>query len=228
MNYSLTSLFAILGQIAAGLTALAVVWKFIGKPIVQGFKRISEVYIAVDNINKEFQRNGGGSLRDAVDRIEKTTTHQEERQRILLGLVPFGVIETDTKGHVTFVNRTYLRWTGKEEHELLGEGWVSIIHPDDRERIVREWREAVEQLRSFESRFKLISANGASYIVYSRAIPMYSKQVGRPILGYVAIIAKCMGDVECPLYDGGLPTDASCVWNGCILDPQRVKYEGPK
>lgn len=215
MTLNIHQFFVLLGQVAAALTAAGVVYRFVIRPVASTLRKITAVYEKVDRLSIEFQRNGGGSLRDAIDRIEATTMKQDERQRILLGIVPFGIAETTSEGKLVFANRTYLRWTEREEREVLGDGWVNVIHPEDRERVRNEWDEAWRSHRAYEGHFRMISQTGEAFPVFCRAIPMYSDPLRLRTLGYVAILIRCGGPTECPLHDEPVSTGFKCVWEGC-------------
>jgi PAS domain S-box-containing protein len=65
------------------------------------------------------------------------------------------------------------RWiTGQTVEEFLGNGWLDSIHPEDRERVEREWRECLRSGRIFDDRFRM-RARGGSYRHYDvRAVPI--------------------------------------------------------
>ena len=65
------------------------------------------------------------------------------------------------------------RWiTGQTVEEFLGNGWLDSIHPEDRERVERDWRECLRTGRIFDDRFRM-RARGGSYRHYDvRAVPI--------------------------------------------------------
>ena len=65
------------------------------------------------------------------------------------------------------------RWiTGQTVEEFLGNGWLDSIHPEDRERVERDWRESLRTGRIFDDRFRM-RARGGSYRHYDvRAVPI--------------------------------------------------------
>jgi PAS domain S-box-containing protein len=65
------------------------------------------------------------------------------------------------------------RWiTGQTVEEFLGNGWLDSIHPEDRERVERVWRECLRTGRIFDDRFRM-RARGGSYRHYDvRAVPI--------------------------------------------------------
>src|SRR4029078_11817871 len=65
------------------------------------------------------------------------------------------------------------RWiTGQSEQEYTGFGWLESIHPEDRERVERGWRECVRTGKLFDDRYR-IATKGGSYRHYDvRAVPI--------------------------------------------------------
>jgi PAS domain S-box-containing protein len=65
------------------------------------------------------------------------------------------------------------RWiTGQTVEEFLGNGWLDSIHPEDRERVERDWRECLRTGRIFDDRFRM-RARGGSYRHYDvRGVPI--------------------------------------------------------
>lgn len=65
------------------------------------------------------------------------------------------------------------RWiTGQTVEEFLGDGWLDSIHPEDRERVERGWRECLRTGRVFDDRFRM-RARGGAYRHYDvRAVPI--------------------------------------------------------
>jgi len=69
-------------------------------------------------------------LTSTVDRLQNA----EARFRTAFVNSAIGVAMTDASGRFVNVNRTFCRLTGYSEGELKQRDWVSITHPDDRER----------------------------------------------------------------------------------------------
>ena len=65
------------------------------------------------------------------------------------------------------------RWiTGQTVEEFLGNGWLDSIHPEDRERVERDWRDCLTTGRIFDERFRM-RTRGGSYRHYdARAVPI--------------------------------------------------------
>jgi PAS domain S-box-containing protein len=65
------------------------------------------------------------------------------------------------------------RWiTGQSAEDYIGHGWLDSIHPEDRERVERDWRECVRTGKVFDDRYR-IRAKSGSYRHYDvRAVPI--------------------------------------------------------
>jgi PAS domain S-box-containing protein len=65
------------------------------------------------------------------------------------------------------------RWiTGQSPEQYAGFGWLDVVHPEDRERVERDWRECVRTGKIFDDRYRIRTKNG-SYRHYDvRAVPI--------------------------------------------------------
>jgi PAS domain S-box-containing protein len=65
------------------------------------------------------------------------------------------------------------RWiTGQSAEGYIGHGWLESIHPEDRERVERDWRECVRSGKVFDDRYRIRTKSG-SYRHYDvRAVPI--------------------------------------------------------
>ena len=65
------------------------------------------------------------------------------------------------------------RWiTGQTEEEFLDGGWLDSIHPEDRDRVQRDWRESLRSGRIFDDRFRMRTKAGAYRHYDVRAVPI--------------------------------------------------------
>jgi diguanylate cyclase (GGDEF)-like protein len=54
----------------------------------------------------------------------------------------------------------------------MGHGWFDAVHPDDHDRIAREWANAVAHGRPFKSEFRYLHSDGASTSLYLEMVPI--------------------------------------------------------
>jgi PAS domain S-box-containing protein len=114
-----------------------------------------------------------GSVRSIIHQVEDVTAEIRERQKVaeakagearlreLADAIPGLVFETDAEGRNTYVNGQYCAYTGRPLSALLGHGWREAIHPDDWERALAGWLEAVHTGQPFETECRIRRADGA-------------------------------------------------------------------
>ncbi len=78
-------------------------------------------------------------LQDLYESLQSS----EDRLRRVINTIPAHVWSTLPDGSVDFINRRLLESTGLSIEALLGSGWHSVIHPDDRTRYIDRWRSAL-------------------------------------------------------------------------------------
>ena len=97
---------------------------------------------------KEQLSNELARLRRRVAELETTQSERrpteevlqetEERFRTLSASAPVGIYLTDAQGRCTYANARLLTMSGLTLEESLGYGWGQVIHPDDREAVLKE------------------------------------------------------------------------------------------
>lgn len=78
-------------------------------------------------------------LQDLYESLQSS----EDRLRRVINTIPAHVWSTLPDGSVDFINQRLLESTGLSIEALLGSGWQSIVHPDDRGRYIARWRSAL-------------------------------------------------------------------------------------
>jgi PAS domain S-box-containing protein len=88
----------------------------------------------------------GRVFNDTARRLQnlyESLQSSEDRLRRVINTIPAHVWSTLPDGSVDFINQRLLESTGLSIAALLGSGWLSIIHPDDRTRFTAAWRSAL-------------------------------------------------------------------------------------
>src|ERR1700730_14427926 len=111
---------------------------------------------------------------DVTDRQNsaEAVRRSEERYRSLVQAGAQVVWVTTPTGAIAEDSPEW-RWiTGQTLEEYLGNGWLDAIHPEDRERVERDWRDCVQAGKVFDSRYRVRTKTG-SYRHYDvRAVPI--------------------------------------------------------
>ena len=103
---------------------------------------------------------------------EEAVRRSEERYRSLVQAGAQVVWVTTPTGEIAEDSQEW-RWiTGQSLEEYLGNGWLDAIHPEDRERVERDWQECVRAGKVFDNRYRVRTKTG-SYRHYDvRAVPI--------------------------------------------------------
>jgi diguanylate cyclase (GGDEF)-like protein/PAS domain S-box-containing protein len=115
-----------------------------------------------------------GSAQDVTQ--TRLTERRLRRQRAAMEAVNdaalVGLFHTDASGDWTYVNSTYERISGLHAAQAVNGGWLDAVHPDDRERVAREWDAAVEQGLRYRSEHRYAHDDGRVSWVQVQAAPI--------------------------------------------------------
>jgi PAS domain S-box-containing protein len=93
-----------------------------------------------------------------------------QRLRFVTESMPQKVWTADANGEVDYFNQRWLKYTDLTFEELKGWGWKEVVHPDDRERNIKEWQEAIDTGKDFQIEHRLRRADGEYRWHLSRGI----------------------------------------------------------
>ncbi|AUX25610.1 anti-anti sigma factor protein [Sorangium cellulosum] len=75
-------------------------------------------------------------------------------------------------GTLSFVNRAALDYFDRTEEQMAGDGWLSVLHPDDVHKAIEEWPRCLETGQPYEVEVRLRCAADQSYREHVvRALP---------------------------------------------------------
>lgn len=107
-------------------------------------------------------------------RLEAALRESEASFRFCLESISQHVWIADPKGEILYFNRRFFEYLGRrfDEAALPARPWADAIHPDDRERCLRIWRDALAAGRAFEFEARLRRHDGAERWFLARGVPM--------------------------------------------------------
>ncbi|HEY1267233.1 MAG TPA: PAS domain S-box protein [Candidatus Binatia bacterium] len=103
-------------------------------------------------------------------RAEEAVRESEERFRLVADAAPMMVWMTGTDKLCTFVNKSWVAFTGREMAQDLGDGWAENVHAEDRQRILEIYNRAFDgrqrfmmayRLRRFDAEYRWVLDTGA-------------------------------------------------------------------
>src|SRR5262245_17008841 len=93
------------------------------------------------------------------------------------------VLRTRVDGKCDYCNAAWLAFTGRTLEQELGDGWQQGIHPDDLERCLKTYRDALAAKQPFEMEYRLRRYDGHYRYVSDRGGP-YIDELGR-LVGFI-------------------------------------------
>ncbi len=131
------------------------------------------------------------ALREVEERVERKRADEalresERKYHTLAELSPVGIFRTDAEGDCTYINERWQEISGLTLEEALGKGWLQSLHPDDRNRISQEWKQAARERRPFRSEYRFRNHNGTTTWVLGQAIIERTNSEG--VAGYIGTI----------------------------------------
>ena len=121
-----------------------------------------------------------------LKRTEQALVESEQRFLKMATHAPVGIFHTDPKGDCIFVNERWCAITGLNAETAAGQGWVSSLHPDDRDRVFQEWYEAAKSGKEFASQYRYGHPDGTYTWVFGNAVALHDDQ-GR-VTGYLGTV----------------------------------------
>ncbi len=91
--------------------------------------------------------------------------------RALIAAIPQIVWICDADGRVRFFNERWYDYTGQREDEAVGDGWIDVLHPDDRERALAAWESSVRSGQPYEIEYRLRAEDGSYRWFVGRGLP---------------------------------------------------------
>jgi len=160
MNFgnSLEIIGIVLSLVGGFCASVAWGWKYIIKPTIRLYKSQQGLVDSVEDIKKELTTNGGSSIKDTVNRIDRRQIMLDKRSKAIFYNIEQAILEVDENGNILWANELFHKMMGTKN--LKGLDWVSHIDEPQRENFLREFESCSEKLR--ELRFETISTDGKS------------------------------------------------------------------
>ncbi len=110
----------------------------------------------------------------------------EAKFRTLSESSPLGVFLADVHGKRTYTNARWQQIYGLSAEQGLGDGWMKVLHEDDRDRVVAAWRDMAANARELEMDFRIRTPDGDLRFVRAHTRPIRS-DAGQ-VVGFVGAL----------------------------------------
>ena len=127
-------------------------------------------------------------VRDITDRkkTERELKESEERYQTLANVAPVGIFRTDIQGNTTYVNPTWCRISELSYDEALGNGWLRVVHPDDRQVLAENWKKSAQRHAVSIADYRFLRDDGSVVWVMGQAVPEFNSD--NQVVGYIGTI----------------------------------------
>ena len=138
----------IVGAIGAVWALAAGFIKYVAKPLIKFYKNNEQLMKCVEDIKKELTTNGGSSIKDTVNRIDRRQVIIDKRSKAIFFNIEDVIVEVDEFGNIVWANQYFHELMGNKN--VTGLDWVTYIDEPDREPFIKELRSCSENNREFK------------------------------------------------------------------------------
>ena len=121
----------------------------------------------------------------------ETARESEERFRLVANTAPVMIWMSDTDKQWTYLNQTWLEFTGRVLQQELGTGWMDGVHPEDTDRCLQAYTRIFDRREPFRIEHRLRRRDGEYRWVFNYGVPRFNAD--RSFAGY---IGSCLDVTE--------------------------------
>ncbi len=125
-------------------------------------------------------------------RAEASLQASENRYAMLARSAPVGIFYADAAGRCLYVNQCWCQMRGMAAERAIGTGWQESVHPEDYDRVVAEWTQAVQENRPSQIEYRAQRLdNGEVTWVYAQSVA--ERDDNGQVVGYVSFVTDIDG-----------------------------------
>ena len=114
-------------------------------------------------------------LEERVKERTKALSISEKRQRSLVAATTSIVWTSNAEGQIEKRVPLWEKFTGQQWEQYKGFGWLEAVHPDDREKIKKQWKETKNRQAILKLESRLLSIEGSFRHVLLHGVPIISE-----------------------------------------------------
>jgi PAS domain S-box-containing protein len=107
----------------------------------------------------------------ALSRAMAELKVSEQQFRLITDLSPVHLFRAGPDGEAKYLSPGFMSMTGMSTQDALGFGWIQAVHPDDRDRLMTGWHEALRSQSIFQAEFRFRTAAGDLRWYRARVVP---------------------------------------------------------
>ena len=97
-------------------------------------------------------------FKQSQDLLQKS----EAKFRTLGESAPDCIFLADSIGQWVYCNSPWMKMTGLSVADSMGHGWIRALHPDDKDKILEQWNQALRERKDLSLEFRLVTADDKS------------------------------------------------------------------
>jgi diguanylate cyclase (GGDEF)-like protein/PAS domain S-box-containing protein len=109
---------------------------------------------------------------------QDTLNNSETCFRAMSDASPLGIFVSDAAGGCVYTNAAYQKISGLSMEQTLGTRWSLAIHPEDRQRVLADWRATTQSAAPFQTEFRFQRKDGS--VVWTRVNSAAMRDGTRP------------------------------------------------
>jgi PAS domain S-box-containing protein len=111
-------------------------------------------------------------LQQQVTDLKTALSESEDTFRRLTDSAPVGIYFNDAQGKAVYINNKCAELVGVPTDNALNFDWIPFLHPEDRDRVVSEWKNAFKNSTKFHSEYRWVHQDGKIVWTQGDVIPI--------------------------------------------------------
>ncbi len=149
-------------------------------PLFESGRLLALIFVS-DGQPRNWTPSELGLVREVANRVwtsmervrsELALRESELRFRAITESMPQIVWSTLPDGSHDFFNQRWYDFTGLPRGASDGDGWITVVHPDDQPRTIQQWRHSLASGELYEIENRLRRHDGFYHWALGRAVPM--------------------------------------------------------
>lgn len=121
-------------------------------------------------------------MESVLNKLREITLENQELQNklkqhdILLDTMLHNIWIADPQGQINYCNERGLQYGNRKFEQIMGDKWLSLLHPDDVQMTKERWEHALRTGELYESEYRLQAADQTYRWFLARATPLRNEQ----------------------------------------------------
>jgi PAS domain S-box-containing protein len=124
---------------------------------------------------------------DDLYRSRELLREREFQLNLLTETLPALLWKAEPDGALVYVNRKATEYTGRTLQELQQDGWVDLVHPDDREETIRLWQQLLIGSDGYDQVHRILGTGGR-YRWFHTSVAVVRRENGKTVAFHAVML----------------------------------------